>query len=309
MSHGFYQLLGVSDSSSPAEVEAAYQKELAGLVRRMRHARQQGADVRILEARERDLRDARAVLMDPLRRRRYDAFRKASDQGLPTDAEGLWRQAVEALVDPVAVSALRVVRTLTDLPVGDPFPGVSEPPAPPPPAIRMVPPSLVADEPGRGSWPGMPANADAAAGGTGPTPAEVSLLPDETSPGLGVVTIDTGRLYDPLEELLADLSGTDAGIRPSNEPIDPIDRLARDFGYDGRFLQAVRESRGFSVDDLATATRISGRYLQAIEANGYDQLPAATFVRGYLKEIVRVLALGERDVVGGYMTLFHRQRG
>ncbi len=310
MPHGFYQLLGVADDASTADIELAYNKELAALVRRLRSASQQGADTTILQARERALREARAVLCDDARRRRYDAFRKATDGDLPRDAEGLWAAAAGALVDPVAVAALRVVRTLTDLPVGEPFPGVAEPP--PPLRMPVLPPM---EGPAAASW--SDGGADAAGppsdfAGDTPTLAPTSSAgapadgPLPTAPGFSAVA---QQFLDPLEELLADLSGTDAGEDVQAEPSDPVDRLARDFGYDGRFLEGVRRLRELSVDDLAAKTRISKRYLQAIEANGYDQLPAATFVRGYLKQIVGVLDLGDRDVVGGYMTLFHRQRG
>lgn len=314
MPQGFYELLGVPASAAPAEVEAAYQKQLAALVRRLRHARQQGADVRILEAQERVLREARAVLSDPARRRRYDAYRAASERGLPQDAEQLWSRAAEALVDPDTVAALRVVRTLTDLPVGDPFPGVSDPvgavraPLLPPPAAAPPPaPAVPAATAGAPAISLPPPSATAA--NSPPLPPEPAFAEASDTAVVDLL----GRLprFDPLDELLADLSGTDAGVRaaPPPEPLDPIDRLARDFGYDGRFLRAVREARGIGLDDLSRATRISNRYLEAIEANGFDQLPAATFVRGYLKEIVKVLDLADRDVVGGYMALFQRQRG
>lgn len=326
MPHGFYELLGVSAGATTSEIEAAYDKELAALVRRMRHARQQGADVRILEAREQSLREARTILTDPARRRRYDAFRAASDQGLPSDVEELWQRSAEALVDPVAVSALRVVRTLTDLPVGDPFPGVPEPAPPPlgaslvgsPPAAPAPPAAPVATptaaEAARGSWPGLPEPSPTAV----PDEPEIATLRDpdaaspDTTPGLNPaprIQLPPDMGLDPLEELLADLSGTDPGLQAAAAPLDPIDRYARDYGYDGRFLKAVREYRGLSLDAMSATTRISARYLEALEANGFDQLPAATFVRGYLKEVVRVLDLGDRDAVGGYMALFHRHRG
>ena len=342
MPQGFYELLGLPPTASPAEVDTAYDKQLAALVRRLRHARQQGADVRILEAQERSLREARGVLADPVRRRRYDAYRTASEQGLPRDAEDLWGRAAEALVDPIAVSALRVVRTLTDLPVGEPFPGVADP-SPAPGALRLPPalppsvgtpvarPSPAAGTPPSGSVavpslavPSLAAPSLAVPGpsialpaGAGPALDPTASEPASSDGGFtesgdtAVVEL-IGRVpvrIDPLEELLADLSGTDGPAAREAGPVDPIDRLARDFGYDGRFLKAVRQDRGLQLDDLSRATRISNRYLEAIEANGYDQLPAATFVRGYLKEIVKVLDLGDRDVVGGYMALFQRHRG
>lgn len=319
MPQGFYELLGVRSDATSAEIEAAYDKELAALVRRMRHARQQGADVRILEGTEQAMREARAVLTDPARRRRYDAFRGASDRGLPADVEGLWQRAAEALVDPVAVSALRVVRTLTDLPVGEPFPGVPDPaPAPGAPQPAAAPSAVQVQPDGPPSWPDLPELTLPEPDGAPPA-AELAAHADppgpDTAPGVPAgamprIALPTEGLLDPVDEYLADLSGTDAGVPAAPaQPADPIDRLARDFGYDGRFLKAVRQARGLDLDALAAQTRISTRYLGAIEANGYDQLPAATFVRGYLKEVVRVLELGDRDVVGGYMALFHRHRG
>ncbi|NOY27870.1 MAG: helix-turn-helix domain-containing protein [Oligoflexia bacterium] len=300
MPQGFYELLGLSASASPADVDAAYQKQLASLVRRVRHARQQGADVHILESQERTLREAAAVLSDVVRRRRYDALRAASDRGLPADTEDLWASAAQALVSSTTVAALRVVRTLTDLPVGDPFPGVADPAV----ALRLPRPPMATVSPADPSDAGLASSArtDEA------QRADGGLADGDDSavvPVLGHAPVQ----FDPLEELLADLSGTDAGISLDQTPVDPLDRLARDFGYDGRFLRAVREQRNLKLDDLSRATRISNRYLEAIESNAYDQLPAATFVRGYVKLLVSVLELSDRDVVGGYMALFQRQRG
>jgi hypothetical protein len=143
MSQGFYEMLGVEADAPPEKIRAAYQRRLAELVRRLRAARKQGADVSILEAQERELREAIDVLGDQARRRRYDAFRRAVEGELPTDAEGLWDQARWSLVDPIAPLAVAVLRALTDLPVGDPLPDPTlkavRAPAPPPVAAPVVP--------------------------------------------------------------------------------------------------------------------------------------------------------------------------
>lgn len=92
-------------------------------------------------------------------------------------------------------------------------------------------------------------------------------------------------------------------------PLDDVDAFARDLGLDGAFLRAVREHRGMTLDDLARATRISTRYLQAIESNAFDSLPSATFVRGYLKQLATVLEVADRGVVDGFMDLYRERRG
>jgi cytoskeleton protein RodZ len=51
----------------------------------------------------------------------------------------------------------------------------------------------------------------------------------------------------------------------------------------GAFLRQRREAKAFSLDDLATATRIRPRYLSALEEDRLADLPAPMFVRGHLR--------------------------
>jgi len=103
-------------------------------------------------------------------------------------------------------------------------------------------------------------------------------------------------------------------IEESEAPTTPdvtrtVPELAAEFGHDGRFLGAVRELRGLSLDDLSRDTRIDRRYLEAIESNAFARLPAATFVRGYVRQVARVLDLEGTGVVDGFMDLVRRKRG
>jgi hypothetical protein len=92
--------------------------------------------------------------------------------------------------------------------------------------------------------------------------------------------------------------------------VDELERLQTRFGYDGRFLRGVREHRGMTIESVSEATKISVRYLRAIEENAYDSLPASTFVRGYIREFARVLTLPAPDAaVDGFMALFSHHRG
>ena len=101
MAQGFYEILGIDNRSSTEAIHTAYHDQLAELVRRLRAARRQGADVTILEGQERSLKEAMQVLSDPVRRQRYDAYRRASRQGMPTGAESMWNVAKDSLVDPL----------------------------------------------------------------------------------------------------------------------------------------------------------------------------------------------------------------
>lgn len=75
-------------------------------------------------------------------------------------------------------------------------------------------------------------------------------------------------------------------------------------GYSGRLLAAVRQRIGLSLQDVADHTRISVRYLEAIEAEAKAQLPSSTFVRGYVREVARLYQLDVDAVVAGYMRRF-----
>jgi transcriptional regulator with XRE-family HTH domain len=96
---------------------------------------------------------------------------------------------------------------------------------------------------------------------------------------------------------------------PAPASLDDIPAIMTRFGPDGRFIHAVRELRHMSLEELATETRISQRYLHAIESNDFGSLPAGTFVRGYVKEVARALGIPELGLVEGYMGLFSHHRG
>jgi hypothetical protein len=321
MVQGFYELLGVEPSASAAELRAAYQRRLGDLVRRLRQARKQGADTSLLEAQERDLRVAIDVLSDPARRRRYDAFRSALVRGLPEDAGALWEQARGSLVDPAAALAVGVMRALTTLPVGDPLPDVVPagrrrrvpPPPAPAPALAPAPapapapalaPAIAAPAPQLPPLPPVPAPAPVIEIEEIPSVSAYSVPPG--MPSLADLDAELDRLPVPPPAIRLAPPAAPAPVEP---PGDPVERLARRHGFDGTFLREVRRLRGLEVDDLARSTRINARFLTAIEDNAFDRLPAATFVRGYVKQMADVLGLGDRGVVEGYMALYAQHRG
>lgn len=71
----------------------------------------------------------------------------------------------------------------------------------------------------------------------------------------------------------------------------------------GEILREERVRHRVSIEDLSKRTRIRLPYLQALEENQFHKLPAAPFVRGYIKayadlfgfEYTPVLALLRRD--------------
>ena len=66
------------------------------------------------------------------------------------------------------------------------------------------------------------------------------------------------------------------------------DSVASDAGPGAR-LRAAREARGLERDELAQALNLSPRVIRALEEDDDEQLPAATFVRGYIRSWARLV--------------------
>lgn len=64
----------------------------------------------------------------------------------------------------------------------------------------------------------------------------------------------------------------------------------------GAVLKASREAQGRTLQQLAESTRVSRRYLQAIEEMRADQLPSRPFAIGYAKSYARALGLDAEDL-------------
>lgn len=68
----------------------------------------------------------------------------------------------------------------------------------------------------------------------------------------------------------------------------------------GEELRREREIRGISLKEIADATKISKRFLDAIERNDHKTLPAPVFTRGFVREYARYLGLNAEEIVSRY---------
>ena len=68
----------------------------------------------------------------------------------------------------------------------------------------------------------------------------------------------------------------------------------------GEELRREREIRGISLKEISDATKISKRFLEAIEKNDHRTLPAPVFTRGFVREYARYLGLNSDDMVNRY---------
>jgi cytoskeletal protein RodZ len=75
----------------------------------------------------------------------------------------------------------------------------------------------------------------------------------------------------------------------------------------GDWLRRQREMREISLRDIADRTKISLRYLQAMEDDRFDLLPAPIFAKGFLREYARYVGLNPDEVVNHYLSV--QQKG
>lgn len=59
----------------------------------------------------------------------------------------------------------------------------------------------------------------------------------------------------------------------------------------GDLLRKTREAKGLSLEQVEEATKIRHAYLQALEEEAFDRLPAAVYVKGFLKNYALFLGL------------------
>ena len=68
----------------------------------------------------------------------------------------------------------------------------------------------------------------------------------------------------------------------------------------GHILREARENKGLSLEEAQAKTRISVRYLTALENGQYSALPTAVHVRGFLRNYARFLGLDPQPLLTRY---------
>ena len=68
----------------------------------------------------------------------------------------------------------------------------------------------------------------------------------------------------------------------------------------GELLRKTREEKGLSLAQVEEATRIRSAYLQALEDEAYERLPAPVYARGFLKNYALYLGLDPQQVLASY---------
>jgi len=68
----------------------------------------------------------------------------------------------------------------------------------------------------------------------------------------------------------------------------------------GEKLRLAREARGIALRDISEQTRISMRYLEAIESDDYRRLPGGIFNRSFIRAYAKFVGYDENQAVDDY---------
>jgi cytoskeletal protein RodZ len=71
-------------------------------------------------------------------------------------------------------------------------------------------------------------------------------------------------------------------------------------GNFGERLKREREMREVTLEELTKTTRISPRFLEALENEDWTKLPGGVFGRGFVRSIARYLGLDEENLLAEY---------
>jgi hypothetical protein len=75
--------------------------------------------------------------------------------------------------------------------------------------------------------------------------------------------------------------------------------------FRGSFLRKVREARQISIEEVADYTKIKRQYIEAIEEEDFNRLPAAVYVRGFVIQYAKMLRLPHDRVSSAFMNRYH----
>ena len=68
----------------------------------------------------------------------------------------------------------------------------------------------------------------------------------------------------------------------------------------GIYLREARSRRGISIEELGRVTRVASRYLEALEADAHDALPAPVFTRGFIRAYCQAVGQPPDEALGLY---------
>lgn len=101
-----------------------------------------------------------------------------------------------------------------------------------------------------------------------------------------------------------------SSLHKATEPNTRVDEFLKSVeSYSGAVLAKVRNLKGLSLDDLAELTKIRKTYIQYIEEENFEFLPAPVYIKGFVIIVSNTLGLPAQQVAIEYMKNYHQKTG
>jgi curved DNA-binding protein CbpA len=113
-------------------------------------------------------------------------------------------------------------------------------------------------------------------------------------PGVTLFSENRNALPPPQDE------GPDpAAFKPVQDDISPVSAFIAEFT--GPVIKVLREQRNLTIRNIADITKLSSRFIEFIEAENYQKLPARPYLRGFLVLYAKALGYEPERVVNDYL--------
>lgn len=185
---------------------------------------------------------------------------------------------------------------------------------------EVTPARLLAHKrPASQARPGAPSAPPGTKATPPPLPSRGARFPRATSPAASTpaspVASEPTRTPEATPARPAASPPAETALVPAPRPSPASRELPRpkldipaDAEFTGELLRRVRESKGYSLHQLAERTRISKLHLENVEADHYTDLPAPVYLRGILMNLARELGLDPLRVSRSYLLLASKNR-
>ena len=98
-----------------------------------------------------------------------------------------------------------------------------------------------------------------------------------------------------------------AACKPPQEDVASVSQFIGEFT--GPAIKALREQLGQTLRGVADQTKVGMRYLDYIEQEAYEKLPARAYVRGFLTLYAKALGCDQERLVGDYLKRYDAVTG
>ena len=316
-----YTLFRLPTTCSQEEIIRQYRVLSQDIYNKMRLAKGDGSELDIFYTQQKQLKEALQILIDPQNRLNYDLFIQFNQQStsLPDSVEDFWKIILPTQAPNALYQAIELTKELTQLKISTDFLHTLESYDDQVTATH-IPQSSVYNE-----LKVEKRTVDNSENPSKPREVIASLETESEQTQVSQKSSSTGRLEDNPTELFEKSprlqkqnkssqgntansihSKTRAAIQRDRSQSN-IEKLFSKYGHDGRFLREVRKVRGYSIDRLSNETMVAEEYIQHIEGNAFDQLPAELYTMNYIKRIAGVLRISDRNIVDDYMRIYHNQ--